>query len=325
MPNRISRIFNRAALVLYAIGLLMLVIGVYLAPEEAEPSKLSRIAQLLLTLGYSILITTLVASILNDSFQSTIENKFAIVKGAEGAHLRRLYSLRQAGLAQVATESERANCRIDILCVAGTDILQPNTSVLAEMGRLFRDRSGVKVRVLVLDPRSRYAVERSVREEQDQGSFPPINPSQFDYPNKKLCEDILLALRQLQTIIDESAKSSPTPFSLSVRLYNSAPMMFLVALDDVVFIEQYHLGIPNSQEGGPFTRCLGKVVPLLEVPASSELGYVSANHFTYLWERSKKREMTPGSYDKIVESLKADDWLDKAMKVDEKDESDLAI
>ncbi len=324
MPIWLNAIFNRTTAVLYLVGITALALGLYLAPDQAPAASwLGKILRVLEPLGYSILITTLVASVLNYSFQTAIQDRFAIVKGAEGAQVRRLYADRQAALQEIELEAQRANRQIDILCVSGTDLVQPNTAVLAEIGRRFRDKSGVKIRVLILDPRSRYAVERSVREEAE--NFPPPNPQQFDYPNKKLCEDTLLALRQLQTIIDESASNNPEPFQLSVRLYNSAPMMFYLALDDRVFVEQYHLGIPTSQSGIPFTRCLGKAVPTVEVPVSSELGHTIENHFKYLWERSAAREMNIGAYEKIVSSLNSTDWLTKAMQVDTQDESDLKI
>jgi hypothetical protein len=102
-------------------------------------------------------------------------------------------------------------------------------------------------------------------------------------------------------------------------------MLFLVALDDIVFLEQYHLGIPSYQEGIPFTRCLGKAVPMLEVSESSELGSVSASHFEYLWEQSAGREMKAGSYDRIVTSLNAKDWLTKVTQLNTQDKSELAL
>jgi hypothetical protein len=322
MPTWFRAVFNRTTIVLYVIGLVFLVLGLYLSPDfSPSVSWYDRALPLLNPLGYSLLITTLVASILNYSFQAAIQDRFAIIKGAEGAQIQRLYTNRMTALSAIGPESQRANRRMDILCISGTDLVQPNTEVLAEIGRRFRDRSGIKIRILLLDPRSRFAVERSVREEGQD--YPPQNPQQFDYLNKKLCEDTLLAVRQLQTIIDESVSKNPAPFNISVRLYNSAPMMLYIALDDRVFIEQYHLGVPTSQSGIPFTRCLGKAIPLVEVPSASELGHTIDSHFEYLWRRFVTHELSVGSYDRIVSSLKSKDWLTEAMQVNMKDESEL--
>lgn len=320
-------IFNRATITLYAIGLGVLAITLMISPSQSDigNTALQRAMLMAEAMAYSILITTLVASILNFSFQSAIEDRFAIVKGAEGASIQRIYSSRKDGLSQIAVEAGRANRCIDILCISGTDVLQPNTLVLKELGRLFDDRSAVQVRVLILDPRSRYAVERSVREEEPQRGSLSQSSSCFDYTNKKLCEDTLLALRQLQTIIDEAGRSNPDPFKLTVRLYNSAPMMFSVVLDNHVFLEQYHMGVPDSQSGGPFTYCLGKAVPLLEVSASSELGIVVQSHFEYLWSRSESQEMNVGSYDRIARSLTTSDWLKKFIDLDGQEGSELTV
>jgi hypothetical protein len=323
MSTWFRAIFNRATVTLYFSGAVILALALYIEVSGIPNSIwLERFCRLLGPLGFSLLITAIVASVLNHSFQLTIENRFAIIKGAEGARVIRIYANREAALEEINIEAQRANRKIDILCIAGTDLLQPRTAMLDEIGRRFQDRSGVKVRILILDPRSRYAVERSLREENQ--NFSIKNYQEFDYPNKKLCEDTLLALRQLHKIIDISAKCHPAPFELAVRLYNSAPMMMYLALDDRIFLEQYHLGIPKSQMG-PFTKCLGKAVPIIEVSVFSELGDVLSGHFDYLWDRSSGRELSDDSYDKISASLKSIDWLNEMFQVDIKDESDLAL
>lgn len=194
---------------------------------------------------------------------------------------------------------------IDLLCISGTDLLQPNTPLLEELGRQCQAHSSVTVRVLLLDPRSRYAVERCLREENET----MIPSGQFDYPNKKLCEDTLLALRQLEKILEDVGGHDSSHFNLKVRLTNCAPMMLYLRLGERALVEQYHLGLPRSQVSSRFTRCLGKSVPVVEVSIDSQLAHVLGSHFDYLWDRAAGRELYIGATNALQSSLSKQDWL----------------
>lgn len=296
MRKFLGYVFNRNSLVLYVAGLLFVVIG------EAGPTPGA-----LEILGYTLIVTTLVASVLNFSFQSVIEDRFSIIKGTEGAGIRRVFADREAALPRIEAEVQRATRCVDLLCIAGTSFLHPKASVLREIGRRRQDGTNTHVRVLLLDPRSRFAIERSLREEGEE--VPPSNPAQFDYPRKRLCKDTLLALDQLERVLAQPATSATSGFDLAVRLYNAAPAVMYLDLDDAVFAEQYHSGIPSGQLANMFTKCLGKAVPLIETFGDSELAHVLASHFEYLWIKSADRELKVGSVAQIESSLRHMDWL----------------
>lgn len=161
-------IFSRTNLMLYVIGLALIVVGMALTSEVAQdgrPIPPSWLVRPLEPLGYALFLTALVAATLNFSFQSSIEAKFSIVKHAEASGVLRLFAKRSDALPEIAHQAERVHGTIDILCVSGTSLLQRNCPVLAEIGKRYTQNSSLAVRILLLDPRSRFAIERSLREE----------------------------------------------------------------------------------------------------------------------------------------------------------------
>lgn len=309
MREFFRHIFSRTNLFLYVIGLAAIIVCMYLTPVPGSGGPLIPApwyVRPLEPLGYTLIITTLVAAGLNFSFQSSIEARFSIVKGAEGAGILRLFATRADAIDRIADQAERANNVMDILCVSGTSLFHRECRVLAEIGRRYKNKSSIKIRVLILDPRSHFAIERSLREEGF--GTPNSNTGSRNYPDFHLCHDTLDSLRQLEKVLKPST-SSGSVYSCEVRLYNSAPVAMYVCLDDRVFIEQYHYGIPRAQLGTPFTVCLGKAVPVVESTAASELGHVMGSTFDYLWEWSQHRELRQGDTKRLRDSLANGDWL----------------
>lgn len=302
---------NRHTLLLYAIALAVLVVGEIPHPMPPQ-GLLGRLLGVTSTIGFGIIVSTLVASVLNFGFQTAVHNAFAIVKGAEGARILRIFATRSEAIAPIADQAERANRHIDVLCVSGTSLLHRGCRVLKELGRRHNDSASAQIRVLILDPRSRFAVERSLREE-GKGT-PCDNPSAFAFAEMNLCRDTLESLRQLEKIL--RAPSEAHDYSCQVRLYNSAPVAMYVRIDDRAYVEPYHHGIPKAQIGSPFTKCLGKAIPVVEVSADSELGHVMQSNFDYLWQWSRNRELRSGSANQIEKSLSDINWLDRFIKLE---------
>ena len=302
-------VFGRTNFILLVVGLLAIIAGAYLTPGAGTPGGAPVVVawyfRPLEPLGYTLIVTTLVAAALNYSFQSAIEARFAIVRGTTGAGILRVFTDRQEALDQIGDETERANSRLDILCVSGTSLLRRGDRVLAEIGRRCNSKASLTVRILILDPRSRFAVERSLREEGH--GDPDSDTESVIYQDLGLCDDTLNSLRQLENVL--APKSPDSPYSCQVRLYNSAPVAMYIELDDTVFVEQYHYGIPTAQVDSPFTVCLGKAVPIVQAGSSSELGHVMRSTFNYLWDWSREREVNAGDTKRIQDSLVTFDWL----------------
>lgn len=324
MRELLSYMFSPTNRALYVVGLLAVLAGMYLTPAPELPPPLY--VRPLEPLGYTLLITTLVAAALNHSFQSSIEARFSIVKGAERAGITRLYSNRTEALAEIADQAERANNQIDILCVSGTSLLHGECRVLTEIGRRYKNRNSITVRILILDPRSRFAIERSLLEEGF--GAPNSDTSRLNYPDLHLCDDTLDSLRQLEKVLKNptgnAVPGSPS-YSCRVRLYNSAPVAMYVRIDRRAFVEQYHYGIPRAQLDSPFTVCLGKAVPVVEAATTSELGHVMDSTFEYLWEWSQYREVRAGDATRLHDSLKAGGWLARFQTLEKEERETLCL
>jgi hypothetical protein len=317
-------IFQRHYLLLYAVGLAAIFAAMKLTPASDPTHGLVAIpwyVRPLEPLGYTLFITTLVTAALHFSFQTSIEDRFLIVKGAKGAGIIRLFATRAEAIEHIAEKAERAHKVVDILCVSGTSLFQRDCLVLREIGKRFNHNSNVAIRVLLLDPRSRFAIERSLREEGHGGPNSDLNG--VIYPDLHLCHDTLDSLRQLEKVV--KARSDGAAYSCRVRLYNSAPVAMYVRIDDRIFLEQYHFGIPTTQQDSPYVLCLGKAVPVVEVATTSELGHVMDSTFEYLWDWSENRELHRGGAKAIQESLLGGQWLADFEQIDRAEREKLQL
>ena len=253
------------------------------------------------------------ASVLNFYFQTAISDRFSVVRGAEGAQIQRIFPNRNQALSQIKEEVEKVTESIDALCVSGTDLLHPNTALLKELDRRCQGGNSIHVRILILDPRSGHAVERSLREE-GVDFVPSLNYETFGYASRKLCRDTLLSLQQLENILEDIQKRGDSQFRLKVRLYDAAPMMHYVRIDRSAFVEQYHLGVPHSEVRTTATKCLGKLVPMVEVTQTSDLGHIVNSHFQYLWDASEARQFAFGACSTVQEAVQNTDWVERYAK-----------
>ena len=268
-------------------------------------------SQALEHLGLAVGVTTVVATALNYSFESALRHSFSIVKGAEGASIHRIFAHRDdEALQRMIQATADVGRQIDLLCVAGTSFLHAESKFLGLIEHRRQLNSNVEVRVLLLDPRSRYAILRCLREEL---KAPGEIPKGFNYISRKLCSDILAAVRtveDLQQHTPVSSKNESPHFHLKVRLYNAPPKLMYLRVDDRAFIEQYHDGIPSDQLSSALTKCLGKSVPVYETSSNSKQGKAYASFFQFLWDASEGREIRPGSYEELNQSLASRDWVD---------------
>lgn len=286
--------FIRYILTKYTISLYLLsVLCMWSSTFFIQP-----IAEILKIFGSGILITTLVSSILNFYFQIDIHRYFSIISGAERADIRKIYERRSAAIFEINDEFQKAHSNdIELLAISGTDFFNINCPILKALDRMCSSNSNVSVRILLLDPRSKHAIDRSLLEEGIDIS--KLDIEAIDYPNKKLCEDTLLSLRQLERILEDKfledkIKKGNQNFKIEIRTYDTAPILLLAQVNGRVFIEQYHYGIAEEERKSSFTKCLGKKVPIFEFSLNSLSGQLWISHFNYLWETSLGRKVEPG-------------------------------
>lgn len=290
-------LFNRFTITLYALAML-LIVGAFATAKAIDPS--STLAIVLESTGYAIVAATLVASVVNFRYETSINNAFATVKGAEAARVTRIFSNRNAAMEDILRAMREARDCIDIVTVAGTTAAHLNGKMIQIVERVCSGERAVPARIQLLDPRSRYAIERSLREENED--FPPKNPAAFAYSSSTLCANTIESLSELENLLKDAR------CAVSVRLYNSPPMVWYVRVDNRAFVEQYHYGVPADQIKSHLTRCLGKSVPILEFEVDSKLGAVYSSHFDYVWERAATRNVRLGTKQKVLQDLEKTDW-----------------
>jgi hypothetical protein len=116
-------------------------------------------------------------------------------------------------------------------------------------------------RVMVLDPGCEQARYRSEREEP---------------PGKKMEDGNLFREVNLTIKVVEEWKSKGC--SIELRAYKGSPSCFLMIIDNIIFVEQYHYG----RAGG---ARVAELVPLLEFSSDSNTYRELLGHFDYMWEK----------------------------------------
>src|SRR5207302_346161 len=72
-------------------------------------------------------------------------------------------------------------------------------------------------------------------------------PTKHAFMQSNLKRDIVDGVRQVCALRNEGNKKGRTSFQLEFGIYTSAPAFLLVHVNDSVFIEPYHLGIPSRE------------------------------------------------------------------------------
>lgn len=288
------RDFLNYILTKYTVSLYLLSTLILLTPTMLPLQTLLKIPnELFMVIGTGILITTLVSSILNFYFQEEVKRHFSIISGSDRSGIVRIYPKREDAMPEINSEIQKAHGTIKVLSIAGTNFFIPEVPVLKGLYQLCNSDANIEVKILLLDPRSKHAVDRTLLEEGidvQQGDI-----SGIDYPNKKLVEDIILSIRQLENIVEEKCSKGRNNFNIEIRTYNTAPIMLFIQINERSFVEQYHYGISEEDVETTLTKCLGKKVPVIELQRKSLPCQLMGSHFEYLWWTSASRTILPGS------------------------------
>lgn len=292
---------NAAVVCLAFLGVALLVIG------ELNPIWGSA-SQIMIHMGLAIAVTTIVTTYLNKSFEAQIKDEFSILKGAEAGSIKAIYSARTSeALDRMMHRAKQVEKEIDLLCIAGTDFLHTQSELVRILDRRRKKGSNIVIRILLLDPRCRYAVMRFMREEGLDVSAPDLHAR---FVQSKLCQDIILSIRELGNILHGASKGNVKMFDLTLKMYNYAPKALYLRVDDQAYIESYHDGFPREQGDmdSKVTKCLGKAVPIIEFDARSNLGEIYRSHFDYLWNVSQEINLNDSTFLTMNKSLEAREW-----------------
>ena len=181
--------------------------------------------------------------------------------------------------------------RIRILAIAGRDFFAPGLGI-SGVNLLDLSRKCI-VEILLLHPWCEAAVSRGLREGSPSDTFE-------DYQKTQLYEDIIRSCRTLDRWMKEAGSpddvasndnAKPT-HGLTVRLYKTVPTCFLLLLDDVCFLEQYHFGT-GGRASGKVPTAEVRNVHSRQAPGDkdrTESTYYGEleGHFLHVWETAEE-------------------------------------
>jgi hypothetical protein len=180
--------------------------------------------------------------------------------------------------------------------------------------RLVREGS-VSIKVLILDPDCEQAIYRSYREmllNRDPQSLGPADDfdkyrEAEDHKRSKLYLDTKLALGTLRSQIfalrEEKRKEGVTSWNpkIEVRIYESAPVCFMLRVDSSILVEQYTYGKIRKIDD-KIEAILGRDMPLFEyaeepdslyhpdsVPERSPFALLT-DHFDFAFNQARRVE-----------------------------------
>jgi len=275
---RKERVFYEYFSFLIAIGLLLVILGFIIQHPFG-----SRIAEII---GAALLVAGFTTA-LHDYilYQRVTYKYFRLLEGAGKADILNIFPDREAAIKEIKTLIPSVRRGIDILGISHTDFIYDG-----EFRRNINSfiRSNIKIRALFLDKESKASSERTRREEAKDN----IKDTQL-YSDLVNCERFYDDLKKR---LDDLKKNPDqrTILQLEYNHYKTQPSLFIVIIDDVMFYEPYHLGIEKEEEG-PFARCLGKRVPVIQVDTRARVFQIMKSHFEYIWQQSKKQAPSPNT------------------------------
>jgi len=243
----------------------------------------------------------------------TLVQHSTLLTNAQRLQLDSLYPNRVEALPDICREIERAKGDLKICCIAGTDITK---GVGAQaIHRAIKDQRNVHMRLLFLDWRSPSAFLRAWLEEEyyRQADQQPnldsltLDPRKYRlkaFMKSDLTKNTKYAKATLQQWHDEACD----PTTIQVRFYRHQPSLFVVAVNEWVFVQPYHWG------GGPqflgyasSDPCIGKHLFLMKLARYSEDGRSIESHFDALWACSVTKRFLPATRESDRERSESND------------------
>lgn len=275
----ISTILDRGDIPLSAIG--------YLIIAPAIVGYLFTIFLERVSLGQMELIFKERMDKLTEDFQKLkvgMEDNINVIEGAVNSDIINIYANREQALKDMATKIEGSNKHMFLLAVSGTDFFTLNGALTKQFEKKFLSPRSFEdeeetVRVLLIDPFSQAAKERAEIEQ-------PLT----NYYNSDIKSDTFKAIQRIKELKEKKAK-------IDAHFYSHTPILFVLRVDDYMFIEPYHLGYVET---AGTLGCIGKQVPLFLVTSKSSMFERLCKHFENIWEDYSE------SFEDI---LKVKDWL----------------
>ncbi len=211
----------------------------------------------------------------------SMEDNINVIEGAVGSDIINIYADREQALEDMAIKIEESKKNMFILAVSGTDFFTLNAALQTPFEEKVLPPHSLEdeIKILLIDPFSHAAKERAEVEQPTE-----------NYYDTELKSDIFKAIGRIKELKDGNAK-------IDAHFYSHSPVVFVLRVDDYMFIEPYHLGYVKKTIGT--LGCIGKQVPIFLVTSKSSLFERLCKHFDNIWKKSESLE----------DILKLKNWL----------------
>lgn len=184
-----------------------------------------------------------------------------------------VFSEQAVALKRIQSLLERAKQRVSIQGISLHSFFMRSNPELYQVISSLIMNDNVDVELLLLDPECEQAVIRGYREWSFDNAGAPRERYSADGGNAHrrslLFMDTQSAKSTLERMVRDIAERKPPGWAprLKAGFYKSAPHCFMLRVDDLVLIEQYHYGkLPDREHGARVI--LGKDLPLIEYTKS---------------------------------------------------------
>jgi hypothetical protein len=279
------------------LAALLVILGVVVLPHGKDVS--TWIDEARRAIAGALLATGMVSILYDHLFvRRVIGGYFEILKAAAGLELDRIYVDRSQALEDITSELRGAGGNIKIMCVSGSDFFETGPAADA-ISDLVVMRKHAYLRFLLLKPSSRYAFLRAwveekystIQEDQDKLDVGELTP---DYKRDEFRESAMqVRIDAARAALRNMSATIKAPTKLSARFYVYQPSIFLVAVNNWIFVEQYHWGVDRDFVRGAIQPCIAKRVPVLKFRRSSFNGMIFESHFDRVWRCSQTERFLP--------------------------------
>jgi hypothetical protein len=193
-------------------------------------------------------------------------NEVGIDKGAMEAGTVNIFTTPGQGYDRMRWLISHAQKRVWLQGISLKSFFEPG-KLYAELRQALK-RNDVDVRILLLNPDSEQARYRSYREHDFSDHCATHYTSYTEYQQAVECHADSTLSHDTRTTIKKIRGSLGSACANQARLYSTAPSCFVLIVDNVVLVEQYHLGkaVPSEfrleDQGVP--PILGKDMALVE-------------------------------------------------------------
>jgi hypothetical protein len=188
------------------------------------------------------------------------EQQHGLDQGLRSAKAVNAFNDPEEGLRRILAMLARARKRVFIQGITLDSFFDQGSPLFDALAEL-AESSTVEIKCLILDPESDQARYRAYREHliaDDDVSFANFVTNDDLYRKSQLYRDTQDTLENIRLVLAPRGNHR-----FQIRLYDPAPVCFMLLVDDRLLVEQYHYGkVPEAT--GRFPVILGKQMPLVE-------------------------------------------------------------